>query len=301
VSDDFPDRVAVESWLSDRAKKPVKIRVRRNERAIRLLAIAYENAKLLFNQKERKPNGVSALQQVLSLPQPPISIEGLDVSNLGDSAPAVSLVHFEEGEPVRGNYRLYYPKTVSGQDDFAMIFEVVERRLRDSSKPLPELLVIDGGVGQLNAAVKAREKVAAPVALCSIAKAKTERHFAKAHVERSQERIFVPNRKNPIILREGDPALRLLQRVRDEAHRFAVKSHRRRRAKLTLTSLLEEIPSVGEKTKHRLLTSFGDLDRIRSASIEELIAVGLTLTQADNLQRALRAPELSARQKNIES
>lgn len=286
LSQDFPERQDLERLLGLRAKKDVHIRNKRGDKPMRLLQMASENAKLLYleSQKKEAVNPAVELQRVLGLAEPPFSIEGIDVSNTQAEAPAVSLIRFEEGCPVKSRYRLYYPKTVEGQNDFAMIHETVLRRFRDTKNPPPDLLLIDGGKGQLQAAVKAMEELEVNIPVCSLAKAKTESAFTLGKVEKTEERIFVPGRKNPILLRNGHPALRLLQQIRDQAHRFALKSHRRRREKhATETSSLLAIRGIGSKTKERLLKHFGNLERIRQASLEELISAGVSRPIASTL------------------
>ncbi len=287
ISEDFPDRATLEKFLVDRAKKPVRIRVRRNEKGMRLLGMAQQNAKLLFQESNLK-TGESAsvqLQKILDLKDVPHSIEGIDVSNLQGTRPAVSLVHFADEKPLKARYRLYYPKTVEGQDDFAMIYETVTRRFSKPDPPPPDLLLIDGGKGQLQSAMRALEELKVEIPLCSLAKSRTESGFTRKAVEKSEERIFVPFRKNPIILKEGHPALRLLQQVRDESHRFAIKSHRNRRDKGTLQeSALVEINGVGEATRKKLLMAFGSLEAIRAASYEELVKAGFSKTVAENVR-----------------
>jgi excinuclease ABC subunit C len=294
LSTDFSDRETLETFLSERAEKKIQIRVRRSEQPMRLLGMAHENAKLLYHDgvKTNKTSASEELQKLLDLKDPPQSIEGIDVSNLLERNPAVSLVHFEDEKPLKSRYRLYYPKTVQGQNDFAMIFEVVTRRFSKPDPPFPDLLMIDGGKGQLQSAVKALESLNVVVPICSLAKSKTFSSFTRKEVEKSQERIFVPNRKNPIILREGHPALQLLQQIRDEAHRFAIKSHRRRRSKeMLIESPLTKVRGIGAKTREKLLKKFGGLEEIRKASIEALVASGLTLAIAETLHKSLGGEE----------
>jgi excinuclease ABC subunit C len=268
--------------------------------------MAHENAKLLY-QEAKKRTGVSEseeVQKALDLAECPHSIEGIDVSNLQGTNPAIALVHFADERPLKSRYRLYYPKTVEGQDDFAMIYEVVTRRFSKHDPPPPDLLLIDGGKGQLAAAERALKDVGRDIPLCSLAKARTESAFTRKEVNKSEERIFLPGRKNPVLLKEGHPALRLLQRVRDEAHRFSVKSHRIRRKKSSFKEgHLDSIPGIGEKTKAKLLQLFGGPTSIASATLEQLVEAGLTDKQAravkeyfDNagLVAAADAPSLHA-------
>jgi excinuclease ABC subunit C len=291
ISDDFPDRSMLEEFLSERAAKRVQVRVRRSEAPMRLLGMAHENAKLLFHEGEHrnKDSGSIELQKVLSLKECPHSIEGIDISNLQGTKPVASVVHFADERPLKSRYRLFYPRSVEGQDDFAMIYETCLRRFSNLENPPPDLLLIDGGKGQLQSAMKALEELKMEIPLCSLAKSRTESSFTLKTVEKSEERIFVPFRKNPIVLREGHPALRLLQQVRDEAHRFAIKSHRARRKKGALQeSEISVIPGVGDKTRARLLKHFGSLEAIKAASEEELIAAGVNRKVAAKVREHFR-------------
>lgn len=288
LAEDFPDRKDLESWLSEQAKKKIKIRIGRTEKGIRLLGMAHENAKLIFQERENKntpQQAGEALQQALGLAEIPLTIEGIDISNLQSQAPVGSLVHFEDGVPIKSRYRLYYPKTVEGQNDFAMIHEVVLRRFQDSENPRPDLLMIDGGKGQLAAAVKALESLEIEVPICSLAKARTERGFHLKQVERSEERVFLPGRKNHVALKANSPGLALLQQIRDEAHRFGVKGHRKRRDKEAMeSSPLLTLRGIGKKTKEKLLKEFGDLATILAAPDESLRKLGLNRTQIEQLR-----------------
>jgi excinuclease ABC subunit C len=290
LMDDFADRETLESLLTQQTGREVRVQVKRGEKPLRLLGMAHENARLLFLEGKKKPASASdELQSVLSLPESPHTIEGIDVSNFQGQQPAVALVHFAGERPLKSRYRLYYPKTVEGANDFAMIHEVVLRRFSKPDPPPPDLLLIDGGKGQLAAAVKALEACGAVVPVCSLAKARTESGFTRREIKRSEERIFLPNRKNPVVLREGNPALALLQRVRDEAHRFSVVSHRRRRTRWSATgNPLEDIPGIGEKTKARLLKAFGSLDRLAQVGKEELVRAGISGVVAERVLSALR-------------
>lgn len=290
LAQDFPDRETVEEFLTHRAEHPVKVRIPRTEKPLRLLGMAYENAKLIYQSdtKKSEKSASEELQAVLGLQEIPHSIEGIDCSNIQGTNPAVALVHFSDERPLKSHYRIYYPKTVEGPNDFAMIYETVLRRLSKPDYPPPDLFLIDGGKGQLQSALKAIDELKINVPVCSLAKSRTESAFTRKEIEKSEERIFVPNRKNPIILKEGNPALRLLQQVRDEAHRFSVKSHQtRRKNKMMNDSLLLEAKGVGPKTRERLLKHFGNLEALSSASIEELEKLGVKSKIAESLLEKL--------------
>lgn len=279
VAEEFEGRDTLEKFLSQQAKRSVRIHVRRSEKPMRLLGMAYENAKLVYLEIKKKIGETpsEALMKVLRMTEIPTTIEGIDVSNFQGKEPAVALVHFSDEKPLKSQYRLYYPKTIEGQNDFGMIYETMTRRLSRPDHPPPDLFLIDGGKGQLQSAVKAMQDKGVSIPICALAKARTSSAFTRKEIERTEERIFLPNQKNPIILKEGNPALRLLQQVRDEAHRFSVKSHRVRRDKRTFEeSSLSDIRGIGEKTRTKLLQHFGSLKNISAASLEELKSLGLS-------------------------
>ncbi|MFM8315324.1 MAG: excinuclease ABC subunit UvrC, partial [Deltaproteobacteria bacterium] len=298
LAQEFPDRISVEEFLTHRAKHPVKVKIPRTEKPLRLLGMAYENAKLIYqsDHKKSEKSASEELQEVLGLSETPHSIEGIDCSNIQGTNPAVALVHFSDERPLKSHYRIYYPKTVEGPNDFAMIYETVLRRLSRPDYPPPDLFLIDGGKGQLQSALKAIDELKLNVPICSLAKSRTESAFTRKEIEKSEERIFVPNRKNPIILKEGNAALRLLQQVRDEAHRFSVKSHQtRRKNKMMNDSLLLEARGIGPKTREKLLKHFGNLESLSQAPVESLEKLGMKRKVAAALLEKLS--ELSQNQK----
>lgn len=286
LASDFEERHLLESLFTEKAQKKVKIRVPRTEQPLRLLGMAYENAKLIYQDLKNKQAASASeeLKKVLDLAEIPQTIEGIDVSNLQGKNPAIALVHFCDERPLKSRYRLYYPKKVEGQNDFAMIHEVVFRRFSKADPPPPDLLLIDGGKGQLAAAERALQEAGIEIPLLALAKSRTQSAFTRKQVEKSEERIFVPRRKNPIILKEGHPALRLLQQVRDEAHRFSIESHRRRRSKELLgKSSLTDLPGLGEISRKKLLKTFGSIEAIKNADQESLVKAGLTTPQAETI------------------
>ncbi len=294
LATDFPGRDVLEVFLTKKAQKKVHIRIPRSEKPLRLLGMAYENAKLIFQEEEKltKASATLELQKALGLKDPPQEIEGIDVSNFQGDEPAVALVHFNEERPFKNRYRVYHPKTVLGQDDFAMIYETVTRRLKDENNPPPDLFMIDGGIGQLRSAIKAMDDLGITIPVCSLAKSRTSSAFTRKEVEKSEERIFVPNRKNPILLKEGHPALRLLQQVRDEAHRFSVKNHRIRRNKKTFQeSSLTDVKGVGNLTREKLLRHFGSIDAIKETTLEEILKLGVNKKAAMELLQSFSGEE----------
>jgi excinuclease ABC subunit C len=229
--------------------------------------MAEENAagKLLGQLKGE--DALQEMQKRFALSHTPDRIEGFDISNLGGGLAVGSRVVFEDGEPARARYRRYRIKTVQGMDDYAMLYEVLVRRLRRGKEEadLPDLILIDGGKGQLNVALEVlKELEIEGVDALSI---------AKKRKPEEGEKVFLPNRKEGIPLRSASPASLLLQRIRDEAHRFAIAYHTRLRSKAGLASLLDEIPGIGEERRRSLLKHLGGLEGIMKATSEKLAEV----------------------------
>lgn len=280
----------VSSWLKGKRGSSVELRVPHRGEDAQLLEMAANNAELALQSLRQQIDSQSdwgeaamlELQEVLELPNLPRRIEAYDISNIQGTAPVGSMVVFEDGMPKKSDYRRFrirwHPES---PDDFAMMNEVLTRRLREalaSSAPsdlpetsdsnpksesawskLPDLILIDGGKGQLNAALKAIHQLGFELPAISLAK--------------KQELIILPDKDEPLELPHNSKALYLLQRVRDEAHRFAVTYHRKLREKRAVKSGLEEIPGVGPRRKKMLLRLFGSIDKIKQASVEELASV----------------------------
>jgi excinuclease ABC subunit C len=227
-----------------------------------LVELANRNAELALRSKERELSPVLHLARILGMPEPPERIEGFDISNTGGDESVGSLVVFDGGAPNKDEYRKFRIRTVVGPNDVASLEEVVRRRfcrLKEEGKPLPGLVMVDGGKGQLAAAVKALgDAGAGNVPAISLAK--------------REEIIFTPNHPEGIRLDRTSPALKLLQHIRDEAHRFAIAFHRTRREKKSFGSELDGIPGLGPKRKAALLKRFSGLDAILSASFADLAA-----------------------------
>jgi len=189
-----------------------------------------------------------------------------------------SLVVMEEGKPKKADYKRFRIKTVEGMDDYAMLGEVLRRRLSHAEElPLPDLILLDGGRGQLNVGLKVAEELG-----CS--------DLAMVSLAKEEELIFHPSLPEPIALPQTSRARLLLQQVRDEAHRFALAYHRKLRGRASLRSLLDEIPGIGSKRKRLLLQRFGSMKSLKEASVEELRSVaGLPLPVAQSLQSFLTA------------
>ena len=218
---------------------------------------SFEHAEL---PNEAGMEAVADLQKALRLPNVPHVIVGFDISNLGTTFAVASLVCFREGRPDKASYRRFRIKTVEGQNDFAMMNEVVKRyfsRLLREQRPLPDLLMVDGGKGQLHLALDALISIDCPP-------------FPVVGLAKRNEEIFLPGRSEPVVLDRNRPALKVLQALRDEAHRFAVSYNRQLRLKRIAESLLDEIPGLGEVRRNALLKAFGSVAMIRKASPREI-------------------------------
>lgn len=220
----------------------VGVRVPEGDVDERLINVARSNAQYALEQgaKKREGHGVRALEEVqekLDLPRLPHRIECYDISNFQGEDAVASRVVFMDGAPDKNLYRRYKIRTVEGSNDFAMMREVLDRRFSRGEEALPDLVVVDGGKGQLSQAVAILDELSVQgVAVVGLAKARTERDFRKTEVSSTDERIFIPGRKNPVALRPNQDAYKLLVHVRDEAHRFAVSYHRHVRSKRSLRS-----------------------------------------------------------------
>jgi excinuclease ABC subunit C len=263
---DFEDRVPLQELLADKRGRPVQILTPQGGRKRALLELVARNARHSFERRFRvaKPAASEMLEnlaEALDLPKVPRRIECFDVSHIQGSDIVASMVVWEDGRMKKSDYRKFIMKTVPYNDDFASMKEVVGRRyrrLREENKALPDLVLIDGGVGQLHAASAALEEleiINQPVAA----------------IAKKEEILYVLGRENePVAFDHHSPALHLVQQVRDEAHRFALAFHRSRRKGRELTTELIRIPGVGEQTARKLLAQFGSLNALRAVSEEEL-------------------------------
>lgn len=232
----------------------------------------YENKEEFAQKKDRV---LEMLQQDLNLKSLPMHIECFDNSNIQGAFPVASMVHFKNGKPLKKEYRHYHIKSVDGPDDFASMFEVVHRRysrLAGEDKPMPHLIVIDGGKGQLNAACQALKDLQLYGAIPIIGIAKR------------LEEIYFPHDQYPLFIDKKSPSLRLLQQVRDEAHRFAITFHRNQRSRKSLGTELEQIPGIGFQTANKLLRRYKSLKKVREATEKELASV-VGLSKAGKLKQ----------------
>jgi excinuclease ABC subunit C len=261
----------------------------------RLVAMAQANAAQSFrarrNAEVQARTQVAELGRRLRLPSAPAHIECLDIATFQGGETVGAIVAFRDGQPWKDGYRRFRIRSVVGTDDFASVAEVLRRRFRGREDVVPDLLVIDGGLGQLAAArAVLAERGRAGVAVVALAKERVDRDATATVVRRRPERIFLPGRKNPLVLRANASALFLLQRLRDEAHRFANAYHRRLRARRGLASPLDDVAGVGGARRRRLLRTFGSTEGVRRASLEELARVpGITPALAERIKERVRS------------
>jgi excinuclease ABC subunit C len=280
----------LEAWLSE--KKGETVRFVAPERGVKhqLLLLAEENAAAALadhlRDEETDRLATEELKRLLRLQRVPHRIEGFDISNtMGDQSVA-SMVVWEDGQAKKSDYRKFRIKTVEGANDFASMQEVIVRRYgAEEDLPLPDLILIDGGLGQLAAAMEGLKRVGCSgLPILGLAKARGERN---GH-HKKDERIFLPGRKNPVVLAPSSPATHLLQRIRDEAHRFAITFHRKLRGKALVASRLDQIIGVGEIRRKRLLREFDSLEQIATATDAELKdAAGVDAKTAAAIRKAL--------------
>ncbi len=283
---DFDDRETLAALLTERTGHKIEIAVPQRGEKRSLVDLAGQNAKQSYTQRFRvlEPSRKAiqeALADVLMLPELPRRIECFDISHIQGAETVASMVVWEDGKMNKSAYRKFKVKTVAGVDDFAAMREVVERRyrrLREEDQPMPSLVLVDGGLGQLHAAAEALESLGfTSQPLASIAK--------------KEEIIYLyGNEDEPIVLDRRSPVLHLVQLIRDESHRFAVGYHRQRRAMRDRDSELLNIPGVGAQTRQRLLTHFGSLRDVQQATAESLAAVVARKT-AETIWRHFHEPE----------
>ncbi len=285
----------IEKWLSEKRGNQVSLHVPRAGRLRQLQNLAMKNAEVLLIQREQSvvyssdvDPALVELQELLEINHPLRRIEAYDISNLGDRYAVGSMVVLEDGKPASSEYRQFRIRNVVGQNDYAMMQEVITRRFRRAEtgdkkfSKLPDLMLIDGGKGQLSAAQAALQ----PFAEVNLDPVPTQ--IPMIALAKRIEEIFVPGNSDPIVLREDNPTLHLIQRLRDEAHRFAITYHRKLRQKALSESVLDEIPNIGPKRKQVLLQKFGSIDAIRQASLDELLSVkGIPRSVAENIRKHL--------------
>lgn len=272
VPQDFADREVLERALTTRRGRRVRILDPKRGQKAEMLTLVENNAKIAFEQRFRvlKPDTqkvLEELQELLELPHLPERIESFDISNIQGAENVAGIVVFENGKPARAEYRRFIIKSVEGANDFASMNEAVFRRYKRlvaEEKPLPQLIFIDGGKGQISAAAAAMQSLDLEM-IPIVGLVKPPKHHNQiSHLLR------FGNEENPLKFEAGLPVFRLVQQIRDETHRTAVEYHRKRREMRDFTSELTAIEGVGEKRKLKLLRNFGSIERIAKASIEEL-------------------------------
>jgi excinuclease ABC subunit C len=282
---DLDDAIVIEEWLTDKRGDKVQLVAPERGAKHQLLLLAEENAAAAVTEHLRDElldrQAGEELQRLLRLDRPPARIEGFDISNTMGNQSVASMVVWEQGQLKKSDYRRFKIQTVTGANDFASMQEVVRRRYRDTEDlARPDLVLIDGGLGQLAAAMEGLKQAGQPgMAVIGLAKARGEK----------DERIFLPGRKNPILLRANSPATHLVQRIRDEAHRFALTFHRKLRSKALLSSHLDQIIGIGEIRRASLLRRFKTLEGLAAASDEDLRATGLSQQTIQDLRTQLGA------------
>ncbi len=293
------ESLVIKEWLSQRrGGQKVEIKIPKRGQKRQLIDMAAENAAETLNSlkaqweadSHRQTAALTDLQDALDLENAPVRIECYDISNTQGTAAVGSMVVFERGKPNKKHYRRFNIRSVAGPDDFASMEEVLVRRFRrwqaaqeEQYKPgkrpdlvfgtLPDLLIVDGGKGQLSRAVKVLEAFG------------LEERVPVAGLAKQAEEIFLPGRERSVMLPRNSQGLFLVQRARDEAHRFAVTAHRARRSRQGIASQLDTIPGIGPAKRKALLTTFGSIDKVKEASLEELSAIrGITPDLAEHIK-----------------
>lgn len=293
---DVHDADTMEEWLRGRRGGAVTLSVPQRGSRRDLIRTAQQNAKDALLKRsarqqitqERTVGAMKELAQALRLPDVPSRLEGFDISNTQGTQSVASMVVFVDGVPSKKDYRRFNIKTVEGANDFASMGEALRRRFRrakadsDSERwPLPELILVDGGPEQLRFAREAMQDEGFDVPIFALAE--------------RQEEIWLPGARTPLMLDRHSPALHLIQRVRDESHRFAITHHRKRRGKAAIRSRLEEVPGIGPARRRALLAAFRTIKAIGEASVEELLQVkGMTRPAAEALYSAMHPDQPDA-------
>jgi excinuclease ABC subunit C len=265
------DSAALTEWLKIKSSKKVKIIVPQRGDLKSLVKMCKENATLQLKEIQLQkmknlgnvPYSLAALQRDLRLKSLPRKIECFDISNLQGTDTVASMVVFEEGKPKKSQYRKFIIKTVEGPDDFSSMREVIERRysrLLVENSPMPDLIMVDGGKGQLSSAVEILNNLGF-------------KNYNIIGLAKRLEEVFLPDKSDPELIPKTSSGLKLLQQIRDEAHRFAITFHRKRRSKRIINTELTDIKGIGKETANTLLINFGSLDKIKNSTIDELASV----------------------------
>ena len=271
LSEEIDDKELLQEWLSDLRGNKVHIKVPQKGVKLRLVKMAEKNAEIIKHQKKKLENSMIELKKYLKLEKLPRVIEGYDISNISGKFAVGSKVSFKDAKPNKKMYKHFRMET-PGPNDFAMMKELLTRRLKMiETDPEPDLIVIDGGKGQLGMA-------------CDVLDELNLSHIPIIGLAKEFEEIYLPNSKRPIIIPKNNRALHLLQQVRDESHRFAITYHRKLRSKNISQSSLDDIKGIGKKRKINLLKEFGSIENIKNASVDELLKVeGMSKNSAQNV------------------
>lgn len=311
ASDEIPSEIVVntlpieehvqllKSWLSEKRGTKVEIKLAQRGVKAKLLSMVEENAKLMLSVKLARKNkdeianqALNEIKQAFDLADIPSRIECFDISNIQGTNTVASMVVFVDGKPANDQYRRFQIKTVEGPNDFASMEEVVERRFKHGREeeeliasgelveekakfyPFADLMIIDGGKGQLATAVRQMERYGLDIPIAGLAK--------------REEELFLPGKSTPLILPRDSEGLKMLQRLRDEAHRFAITYHRKKRNAAMTVSMLDGIPGIGKKRRSALLQHFKSIKRIAEASIEDIAQVeGMNKKLAQQLKESI--------------
>ncbi len=271
LDEDIDEKQLLEEWLTDLRGNKVSIKVPQKGVKARLVKMARKNAEIIKHQKKKMESSLIELKKYLKLEKIPHVIEGYDISNISGKFAVGSKVSFKDGKPNKKMYKHFKMET-PGPNDFAMMEELLTRRLKMIDRdPEPDLIVIDGGKGQLGMACGVLEKL-------------NLTHIPVIGLAKEFEEVFTPNSSRPIIIPKNNQALYLLQQVRDESHRFAITYHRKLRSKNISASSLDDIAGIGKKRKVNLLKQFGTIDNIKNASVEDLAKTeGMNKKTAENV------------------
>lgn len=271
LAEDINEKELLQDWLSDLRGNKVHIKVPQKGVKLRLVNMAQKNAEIIKHQKKKMENSLIELKKYLKLDKLPRIIEGYDISNISGKFAVGSKVSFKDGKPNKKGYKHFKMET-PGPNDFAMMEELLTRRLKmiDSDEE-PDLIVIDGGKGQLGMACGVLEKL-------------NLTHIPIIGLAKEFEEIYLPNTQRPIVIPKNNKALHLLQQVRDESHRFAITYHRKLRSKNISGSSLDDISGIGKKRKINLLKAFGTIENIKKASVKDLAEIkGMNKKVAQNV------------------
>lgn len=265
----------MQAVLKERSGRDVIVRFPTDPKSASLLEMANANAKSHYEKQASKEalkqKGLEEIKSKLGLFKIPHRIECFDISHFQGTETVASQVVFEDGRPSKEHYRRYIIQTVTGIDDFKSMYEVLDRRFKHTEYDEPDLIIVDGGKGQLSQAVKILKEIKKEhIPVVGLAKARTEADYQAADVESSEERFFLPGRANPVTFKANSEALQILVGLRDEAHRFAITFHRKRREDRSLASELDEISGLGAKRKQILLKNYESIEAIKEADPEEI-------------------------------